>query len=355
MGSLVHTIKALAAVVLEVSGILRLVHRLRRPHLLVLAYHRVTPDEQIGDCAYPAMHVSVSAFRRQLAALQTLYRTVSVAEAERILRGDQPLVRHTAVVTFDDGYEDNFKHALPVLAAAGVPAMFFLSVGFVDRGERFWFDEVAGAVRAWKRQPPDPAQATALPAALVRALSGPGTVAQCAREAAAFLKTLPDEERMQAMAHLRPLAGDVGGDDPMNWEQVKGLLGAGMELGAHGVRHGILTRMPAAEVEQEIGTSVGLIAARTQAPVHSFAYPNGDVNGGVAAAAQAAGVRLGFTMDGYNVRPGQDLLRVARRNVCEDTSRGLGAGFSRAYFWCEITGVFDVLTGRHWRGRRNDA
>lgn len=355
MGRLVHTIKALVAAMLARSGLLPLVHRMRRPHLLVLAYHRVTPDAGMADCAYPAMHVATSTFRKQLQALQQLYRVVPVAEAERILRGETPLREPTAVVTFDDGYRDNFRHALPELAAAGVPAMFFLSVGFVDRGQPFWFDQVAAAARHWKQAAPPPAWAAPLPEPLVRALSGPGPVAQRARDAAAFLKTLPDPERMRLVELLAPFASNAAGDDPMSWEDVKGLLGAGMEVGAHGVRHGILTRMPAEEAAREIGQSVAVIQERTGAVVQSFAYPNGDVNGEVARTAQAAGVRVGFTMDGYNVQPGQDLLRVARRNVCEDTSRGLGGNFSRGYFWCEITGVFDVLTGRVWRLKRGDA
>jgi len=355
MERLVHPIKAVCASLLAGSGLLRLVHRLRRPHLLVLAYHRVTPDAEIDRCAYPAMHVTVSTFQAQLQALKRLYRIVSVAEAERILSGEMPLREPTAVVTFDDGYQDNFRNALPVLAAAGVPAMFFLSVGFVDRGEPFWFDEVAAAARAWEHAPAGAVRIAKLPLPLVDVLSAPGSVVERARAAAAYLKTLPDAERMRAVANLRPLARDGSSDQPMNWTEVKGLLAAGMDLGAHGVRHGVLTRMPAAEAATEIGDSVAVIQARTGAAVQSFAYPNGDVNREVAETARQAGVRLGFTMDGYNVKPGQDLLRVARRNVCEDTSRGLDGKFSRGYFWCEMTGVFDVLTGRSWRSKRTDA
>src|SRR5262249_50938079 len=130
------------------SGLLFFVHRRRRPHVLVLAYHRVTPDGEMQRCAYPAMHVSASTFEQQLRALRELYRIVPLSEARRAIAGDAPLDGHIAVVTFDDGYQDNYRQALPILAAQGVPATFFVSVDFVDRGEAFWFDRVAGAVRA---------------------------------------------------------------------------------------------------------------------------------------------------------------------------------------------------------------
>jgi peptidoglycan/xylan/chitin deacetylase (PgdA/CDA1 family) len=107
--------------------------------------------------------------------------------------------------------------------------------------------------------------------------------------------------------------------------------------------------MPAPAAEEEIRRSVGAIAARTGTPVEEFAYPNGDIDDSVARIAADAGVRLGFTMRHDSVRPGNDPLRLARRNVCEDTSRGARGAFSKAYFWCEITGLFDVVLGRRRR------
>jgi peptidoglycan/xylan/chitin deacetylase (PgdA/CDA1 family) len=236
---------------------------------------------------------------------------------------------------------------LPILSAHNVAATFFVSVDFVDRGESFWFDRVAAAARAWSTNPAAQKATNGLPTLLVNAFESPGSLAERARAAAAFLKTLPDDERRHWVEALEPLArGGASGDAPMQWDEVRALHRAGMSIGAHGMRHGILTRMPGDDAAREIGASVALIGQRVGAPVESFAYPNGDVDDAVADLARRAGVRLGFTMAGRNVGPGIDALRIARRNVCEDTSRGRDGRFSAAYFWCEITGVFDVLAGR---------
>jgi len=344
---MVHQFKATVAAMLGRSGVLRMLHRMRRPHVLVLAYHRVTPDEDVASCAYPAMHVSTSSFDAQLAALAELYRIVPLRDLGPILAGTLPLREHVAVITFDDGYRDNYRNALPILAAHNVAATFFVSVDFVDRGESFWFDRVAAAARAWSANVTARATITGLPAEIVSAFDSPGSLAERARLAAAFLKTLPDDERQRWVRALEPLAqGAASEDAPMQWDEVRALRQAGMSIGAHGVRHGILTRMPGEEAAREIGDSVSLIGQRVGAPVETFAYPNGDVDDAVADLARRAGVRLGFTMAGRNVGPGIDALRIARRNVCEDTSRGRDGRFSAAYFWCEITGVFDVLAGR---------
>lgn len=53
----------------------------------------------------------------------------------------------TAVVTFDDGYEDNALFAKPVLEEFQVPAIFFLTSGVIGQGQ-FWWDELALLVLA---------------------------------------------------------------------------------------------------------------------------------------------------------------------------------------------------------------
>jgi len=356
VGSAVHILKSSVATFLGATGILRLAHRLRRPHILVLAYHRVTPDTEMQSCAYPAMHVSASTFRAQLRALSRLYRIVSMHDLQAVLAGKTPLCESVAVVTFDDGYHDNYRVALPILVEADVPATFFVSVGFVGRGEPFWFDRLAQAVERWGEIQPT-ATAETLPAALVQLLSRPGAFAERLRGAAAHLKSLPDAERDTIVQQLDRLTTGAAAQDAaaMTWDEVRVLRDAGMQVGAHGMRHGILTRMPPEAAWREIRDSVSAVATEIGAPVTAFAYPNGDTSDAVADLARTAGVSLAFTMAGRAVGPDVDPLRIARRNVCEATSRGARGRFSRHYFWCEITGVFDFLTARHFRARRADA
>jgi peptidoglycan/xylan/chitin deacetylase (PgdA/CDA1 family) len=344
MQALVHHAKTLAAGFLMYSGLLALVQQLRRPHVLVLAYHRVTPDDQLPAVDYPAMHVGTTTFALQLRVLRRLYDVVPLAELEAYLSGATPLRRHVAAITFDDGYRDNYRNAFPILARENLPATFFLSVGFVDRGEAFWFDRLAAAARGWDARP-EARDAVHLPAGLVAALNAAAPRVERLRRAAAFLKSLPDGERRAVVDALEGLESTPAGE-PMTWDEVRTLRGAGMGIGAHGTQHAILTRMPAADAAGDIRTSIDTIAARLDAPVTAFAYPNGDADATVAAAAAAAGMRLGFTMQPANPRPGVDRLRCGRRNVCEDTSRSAWRRFSRSYFACEITGGFDFILRR---------
>lgn len=349
---IVLVLKSVFALAYVHSGLLALTRWLQGPRILVLAYHRVTPDAGISRCAYPAMHVSVSSFEAQMRTLAAHWKIVSPAALRAILKGDRPLRKNVALVTFDDGYQDNFTHAMPVLIRHRIPATFFLSYAFVERREPFWFDRLAAAAEAWKQQSAvDSALRQGLPAALAAALDMEAPTAARLRAAAGCLKKLPDDDRLAALQRLEaafPLA--AGRAEPLAWDEVKEMRRYGMDFGAHGVSHGILTQMSPEAVAREVATSLAGTAERLGATVEAFAYPNGDASAAVASLARQAGATLAFTMEPRLNHPHDDPWRLGRFNVCEDTSRSAFAPFSASYFLCEISGVFTFLLGRRFRG-----
>jgi peptidoglycan/xylan/chitin deacetylase (PgdA/CDA1 family) len=92
------------------------------PGLRVLTYHRVN-DSHPRD----RLSVRPDAFGAQMEALAHSGRPVlSLVEAVRALRGVGRLPADAIALTFDDGFQDNFTHALPVLERFGFPATFFV-------------------------------------------------------------------------------------------------------------------------------------------------------------------------------------------------------------------------------------
>ena len=89
----------------------------------VLTYHH------IGNGA-EWYYVSAEAFERQLVFLrENGYTTISVMELSAGLAGRQTLPARPVVITFDDGYEDNYLSALPILERQGMRATFFVVTG----------------------------------------------------------------------------------------------------------------------------------------------------------------------------------------------------------------------------------
>jgi peptidoglycan/xylan/chitin deacetylase (PgdA/CDA1 family) len=108
----------------------------------ILMYHRVT--DAVAGQPEPTWNVTPARLREQLGGL--LQRGFQACPLRRVLeyrRRRLPLPRRVFVVTFDDGYANNFTQALPILTELKVPATIFLATAYLSTGEPFPFDDWA--------------------------------------------------------------------------------------------------------------------------------------------------------------------------------------------------------------------
>jgi len=111
--------------------------RAGRAPIIVLRYHRIADDRATPwTCPHQA-------FERQMRWLKKHCDLVSLAEAQQRIRSGANR-RLCASVTFDDGYEDNCRRALPLLIRERIPCTYFVSTRFVFRREPFPRDAAAG-------------------------------------------------------------------------------------------------------------------------------------------------------------------------------------------------------------------
>src|SRR5690349_8276609 len=112
-----------------------------RARLSILMFHRVL---QSADPMIPEIP-DAGRFDRILQWLRSWFNVLPLDEAVALLaRGGLPPC--AAAITFDDGYADNFKVALPLLQRHGLSATFFIATGFIEGG-RMWNDTIIEAVR----------------------------------------------------------------------------------------------------------------------------------------------------------------------------------------------------------------
>jgi peptidoglycan/xylan/chitin deacetylase (PgdA/CDA1 family) len=286
-----------------------------RGRLLILTYHRVCPEPD----ALVAGNAHAAGFARQMQVLARAFRVLPLTEAaDRLEAGTLPA--RAVCITFDDGYADNAEVAAPILVRYGLPATFFIATGFLDGG-RMWNDTIIETVR------------TARGSALELGALGLGRVALdgAAARAAAL------ERLIGACKYLEPAAraarveaiASVAGVDPprglmMRGDQVRALHAAGMEIGAHTVRHPILSAISAADGEAEIVASRDRLVELTGAPVRGFAYPNGkpgvDYSREHVEAVRRAGFSVAVSTTWAAARAGADRWQLPRVGFT-DTSR----------------------------------
>lgn len=109
-------------------------------------YHRV--DTLPGKTPLArALTVTPAQLREQLAELRALgLQAISVADLYERLRTHAPLDR-VVVLTFDDGYEDQYRYAFPILMDAGARATFYIVTGNVGKKNHVTWDEIGTMIR----------------------------------------------------------------------------------------------------------------------------------------------------------------------------------------------------------------
>ncbi len=106
----------------------------------ILMYHRIIPEEVSGPS--PTWNVTPQQFETQLSGLLEMgFQPVSLSHAIKLTSANQSLPDNSFIVTFDDGYANNFEYALPILKKLKVPVTIFLSTAYLDSLSPFPSDD----------------------------------------------------------------------------------------------------------------------------------------------------------------------------------------------------------------------
>ena len=258
----------------------RLRHAVARD-LCILAYHRVldVADEDAFGFDLDLVSASRAQFRAQMGLLRERFNPVRFADVATALAGGAPLPPRPVVVTFDDGYDDNYRCAFPILRELGVPAMFFVSTGHIDSGRPYAYDWLVHMLLE------TPAPRLRIDE-LALDIELPATRAGRRALGAALLdrvKAVPAEVQANIIGRLeqewRMPRGQGHADcRPMSWTQLREMHAAGMEVGSHGVWHNMLAKLPDAALRAEIAESCRAIAAAIDVPCRVISYPVGGID-----------------------------------------------------------------------------
>jgi len=248
------------------------VKRRHYQNIQILAYHRVT--ERTDNYFTPILP---KYFERQMAYLVEKFRVISADECvERLQRKDVP--PNCIVVTFDDGYRDNYTEGFPILKKYAIPATIFLATGCLDGKQILWHDQVCFAIKQTRERILDLKEFNGK----VYDLSNPTTKENALYGVLWRLREISNDERIQwTKIILERLACEedtikgAGKTLMLNWDDLRKLKEGGINFGAHTVTHPILSQSPLETARREITDSKGEIESKLQVRVRLFAYPSG--------------------------------------------------------------------------------
>lgn len=275
-----------------------------RGRVLILGYHRVLPDRAVEhQFVQRGMYVTPGVLETHVRFLRRHFRIISFEEFLRLeeSREWEPDVRY-CVITFDDGWLDNYTYAYPVLRRYDVPATIFVSTALIGSEEWMWPDKLGWLLTRSGWRGATPAATDAI-------------IERCKRLSHRAIEDLLAEtaKRFRVCVPRQRMF--------LEWDQIREMSTGGIAFGSHGATHRVLPGLPAADVCAEVTGSMQSLRQELPNPLPVFCYPNGDHDAAVVSQVQAAGYRAAVsTLPGAEAWDGADRFRLRRIGVHNDVS-----------------------------------
>ncbi len=226
----------------------KLMRRYRRPEVRILRYH------SISNFRRHETNVKVDEFRRQMKFIREHYHPISLDGFVDSLLQRRALSPRAVVVTFDDGYRENFLHVCPVLEEFTIPATFFLLSEFIGTSKILSHDK-------------------------------------------------GDDSRYNFL---------------LSWNEVREMQAQGIAFGSHGSTHIRMTEGTPGEIEKELRDSKAKIEKETGEKINFVSYPFGtrrDFSEDTKRKAAAAGYLSGCTAVYGSNKHSSDLYELRRIGI----------------------------------------
>jgi peptidoglycan/xylan/chitin deacetylase (PgdA/CDA1 family) len=242
---------------------------------VILLYHRVTTLESDPQL----LSVQPHNFFEQVSLLKKEYTLLGVEDFADLIVNRKKLPANAVLITFDDGYADNYVEALPILESLSAQALFYIATENIDTDRELWWDELERILfnadfHLHKIQVTNGDDKITLQSA----------TAEDRLQSYQFLHrllkySLPDK-RENMMAALRKQAGlsDQGRASHriMNKHEIRELArSVAAIVGTHTHRHPALSVLTYAQQMDEIEKSKTILKEITGGTIDHFSYPYG--------------------------------------------------------------------------------
>ncbi|WP_416672252.1 polysaccharide deacetylase family protein [Egbenema bharatensis] len=321
------------------------------PGALILMYHRIAEanSDPWSLCVTPKH------FAEHLEILRDYGSLLHLKELTRKL-DDRKSIHRSIVVTFDDGYADNFYYAKPLLEKYDVPATVFVTTGSIDQKHEFWWDELdrlllqpgtlpeslqldtGDRTYQWELgEAVNYSQADSQRDRHWRMEAGKDPTPRHAlyRSLYHLFQFLPAHEQRQLLdevrswANIEPVSRST--HRSLSSEELVALGGELVEIGAHTVSHPFLAKLPIASQLNEIQQSKNHLEEILGYSVTSFSYPNGSYVSETIPIVQEAGFECACCSIADRVQPNGNHFLLPRVVVEDWDSEAFSRWLSKCF------------------------
>jgi len=312
--------KELLADVLFNFNLVNLFKRLPlRNKLIVLNYHRVRPNDSDFTTAFDdgVYTLNMDEFTRQIKWLKQNTLTLSERELIDCYRDGSFVPPKTSipcvVITFDDGYRDNYTLAYPILKFYEIPAILFVATQMINTRQIPWWDVIAYLIKRCSKS-------------FITFDGRQFPMGDQKREAITFFQLLMKQEQYEHTKYLlsdlseacevAPPDSDLQDMEILTWDEIREMAQNHIAIGSHTHTHRVLSTINPSSQKEEMILSKLIIEENIGKPVLSISYPVGElcyITEETADIAASSGYAIGFTTNtGVNYWKSIQLYTIKR-------------------------------------------
>lgn len=275
-------IKQSISIAANLLGPHRLGRLTRSPKLWVLMYHRILPVHDVRSrLEEPGMIVEPDTFAMHLRELKKYFDVMDFSEWLNLRINNKPIPTRACVITFDDGWHDNYEYALPIIKQEKTPITLFAVVEKIGTDFQFWPNIVSTLLHSNAIAPLNESPIFSQVLSKVQLGPLPPNREQTAH-IIRLLKSFSDADIFNNLDNLN-WKKYINMEQPralMNWDELKLMEASGLvKIASHTCNHKRLdAQLPKTELMHEIVSSREILLRKIPTAANIFCFPNGDYN-----------------------------------------------------------------------------
>lgn len=291
-----NIVKQLIATTYYLSGKYKNIHKGK---VIILMYHRVLPKSIVKKMIIqPGMYVTEDTFKMHLEFLERHYEIISFKELlnfEKYINEE----KQYCIITFDDGWKDNFDYAYPHLKKHNLPATIFLPVNFIDTTKQFWPENLAFLLQAvFEDKLNIDDFKDLIPLDVVKKIHS----FKNNKKNEYFdliVKKLKEKNDSEIIKPIDKLKNKVKCKNNnrvfVKWTEIEDMSKNNISFGSHGMSHKRLNLQSQNDYVYEIQNSKKNLEKKNIAFSPIFCYPNGNYTGSISDCVKANDYKAAFT------------------------------------------------------------
>lgn len=298
-----HRLKQITKKTLRLTGLYNILWRFIPNGVYVFNYHRIG-DKNTCEFDREVFSCTAEGFDQQCQFIKANFKVISSEELISIRKEGKCESNKYALITFDDGYIDNYSEAFPILKKYNIPATFYVATNFVNNDLIPWWDEIAYILRK------SPGMSYQLPTQSITYELKSNEIESVISRVIYDAKRLQSVTVIEVLEDIRSTFSSYLDDFKnqkhnlfMNWEQLIEMSSSGMKIGSHTLSHQMLSQLSDVSQEHELKHSKKIIEDNLTGKIESVVYPVGRKHCYTERTCQLAALS-GYTF-GFNNEPGR--------------------------------------------------